>query len=493
LIYKKKYDKARLTDRENFKAAMPTEAHHRKSNIFRSTVGSLKGFFTSVRLALFLIAFLTGLSLLGSLLIQAPAEVRSNLKEYAWWLDHVAYEVTGSWTGTFALLQFFNIFTSPWFLSGSVLLILCVLVCTSNRLKRHIRIIKGIEVRRDERFYAALPAHSEIPGIQASTFASLAHILKKRGYRTKIENDGRRLHLAADKNRFASLGTYLSHFSIIILISGVLIGNFTGFYNPSFIVTEGEKRNVGFNTGLSLYLDSFTDEYWENGAPKDYRSVVILYKDTDEVRRSTVRVNHPLGYGGVRFYQSFFGSAARLQVKDKTGKELYSGSIPLTEQTEIHGRVYSVGMVSIPDAGLAAYVIAPPQSQGQSPFETARLVVRGHNPLNSPMPPAMEELQQGKTVTLAGADFTYLGMGKFSGFQVKRDPGTWLVWLASILFVLGTAMVFYFPYRTFWAMAESKSQRSRLLLGAASSQRTTAQAELEKIVEAVRTGIKTQK
>jgi cytochrome c biogenesis protein len=51
-----------------------------------------------------------------------------------------------------------------------------------------------------------------------------------------------------------------------------------GFQDESLIVVEGAAANIGHGTGLSVYLLSFIDEYWEDGTPKDYRSSVGLYK-----------------------------------------------------------------------------------------------------------------------------------------------------------------------------------------------------------------------
>ena len=82
-----------------------------------------------------------------------------------------------------------------------------------------------------------------------------------------------------------------------------IIGSAFGFRDTYFIVNEGHTREVGYNTNLSLNLISFTDEYYPDGTPSDFRSEVVLYQGDQEVTRATIRVNHPLVYEGIRFYQ----------------------------------------------------------------------------------------------------------------------------------------------------------------------------------------------
>jgi cytochrome c biogenesis protein len=69
--------------------------------------------------------------------------------------------------------------------------------------------------------------------------------------------------------------------------------------------------------------------------PKDYRSQVVLYQNGQEVRQATIRVNHPLTYGGIRFYQAFFGPAAELQIQ-RNGSVIFDGEVPL-DNTSVSG------------------------------------------------------------------------------------------------------------------------------------------------------------
>jgi cytochrome c biogenesis protein ResB len=61
-------------------------------------------------------------------------------------------------------------------------------------------------------------------------------------------------------------------------------------------------------------------------------------------------------------------------------------------------------------------------------------------------------------------EFSYQADSKYSGFQISRDPGSNLIWVAAILFILGTMSVLYFPYRQVWILYQTQSPDSNRLL-----------------------------
>src|SRR3989337_3727900 len=115
--------------------------------------------------------------------------------------------------------------------------------------------------------------------------------------------------------------------------------------------------DLGLGTNISVGLDHFTDEYWLEGPPKDFRSEIVIYEGGKEVKRGITRVNSPVKYKGIRFHQSFFGQAAVMKVKDEAGTELFNAAVPLAWQTREGRR--PVGSFDLPDQGLTAYVIGP--------------------------------------------------------------------------------------------------------------------------------------
>ena len=79
---------------------------------------------------------------------------------------------------------------------------------------------------------------------------------------------------------------------------------------------------------------------------------------------------------------------------------------------------------------------------------------------------------------------TYSGSGKYSGFQVSRDPGNSLIWIASALFLLGLVIVFYFPRRQVLALLEPvPAATAKLYLCSGAGRKIGIASELQKLAE----------
>ena len=71
-------------------------------------------------------------SLMGTMIRQAPAEATRNPAANAQFLDEMR-SIYGGWTGILDFLGFFRIWTSPLFLSVTVLLGLSIVACCRAR------------------------------------------------------------------------------------------------------------------------------------------------------------------------------------------------------------------------------------------------------------------------------------------------------------------------------------------------------------------------
>ena len=83
---------------------------------------------------------------------------------------------------------------------------------------------------------------------------------------------------------------------------------------------------------------------------------------------------------------------------------------------------------------------------------------------NTAEPVAWAKLKKGTPVELEGLQFTYLQESMYSGFQVSKDPGNALIWVASALFLLGICTIFYLPRRQLWAMVKQADRGSRIFI-----------------------------
>ncbi len=420
--------------------------------------------FSSIRLAVILILIITGLSLIGALLIQAPSEMVKDPQAYYYWIDTVARSKVGIWMPFLSALRLFNVFSSPLFIIAGTLLMFNILICSLNRWKGILSSIRGGPVKQPEKFYTNGNTCNELKDMQAPVAEAVLipeKILRERGYRTRIESDEKNIYIAADKNRYYRLGTYFSHFSLILFVLAFIAGSYFGFRDLSFAVAEGSIREVGHDTALSLHLISFVDEYYENGRPKDFRSEVVLYENGQPVRQALIQVNHPLVYKGIRFYQSYFGPAVKMRVRDLSGQIIFNENIAMDSSFDIEGFRRYEGFFELTGLGQTVRLIGSAINGVDEIIPEGNIavsVIEGNEEID------FKAIEMGTPNPVAGLEFTFLEESSFSGFQVSRDPANVLIWIASILFMLGICAVFYFPYRQVWVLTQPSSQGSSRLL-----------------------------
>jgi cytochrome c biogenesis protein len=53
----------------------------------------------------------------------------------------------------------------------------------------------------------------------------------------------------------------------------------------------------------------------------------------------------------------------------------------------------------------------------------------------------------------------------YTGLQVKKDPGVWVVWFGCLLMVLGSIVAFCFSHRRLWATIEADGAHSLVRFG----------------------------
>ena len=244
--------------------------------------------------------------------------------------------------------------------------------------------------------------------------------LRRHHYRTITEDDGT-VHLYAVRNNWAPWAGLVAHISIVVILAGAMIGSMFGFRDSQFMLAEGATSAIPNTPGATITLNSFKDTYnTTTGAPLDYVSDVTVSQDGQVVARQLVRVNDPLRYKSISFFQAFFGPAAVVTVKDAAGTTLFSEGVALAWTANNGGN--KVGSFTIPDKNLTAWIVAttgpndPDVKPGQIAVElykadTGEAVVQ-------------KSIDQGVATTIEGLSFTFDREAKFTGLSVANDPGT---------------------------------------------------------------------
>jgi len=266
-----------------------------------------------------------------------------------------------------------------------------------------------------------------------------------------------------------------------------MVGSLWGFRDSQFMLSEGATSAVPTKAGLSITLNSFKDTYYpDTGAPSDYVSDVVLTRDGQTVAQQLVRVNEPLRFEDVSFYQAFFGPAAVVTVKDASGKILFSKGVPLAWTSSNGGN--KVGTFSIPGQNLAVWVVATtgPNDPSVKPGQVAIELYAS----DTGNPIVQKSIDLGTPTTIEGLTYTFDRETKYTGLNVAKDPGTPIVWIGCLLLVLGFMVRLFVPYRRIWGRLESRMDGgSSLSIAAVGRRDSDLDAEFTSLVTDIRQAV----
>ncbi|MDQ1277655.1 MAG: cytochrome c biosis protein [Thermodesulfobacteriota bacterium] len=143
-------------------------------------------------------------------------------------------------------------------------------------------------------------------------------VLLSRKYRKIIVNCEQEdaLIICGERGRYSRFAVYAVHVSLLLLIMGAFTGAFWG-WEGYVNIEEGETADAIDLKGaegtkklpFTIRCDKFLVAFYENGAPKTFRSDLTFLKDGKTLFQGPLLVNHPISLEGVRVYQASYGSS----------------------------------------------------------------------------------------------------------------------------------------------------------------------------------------
>jgi cytochrome c biogenesis protein len=446
---------------------------------------------TSMRVAMIIMLLIAILGIVGSLVIQMPTGVGDDPAARIDWLNGVRpkFSLWAGQTDIMNSLQLFEVFNSFAFRILIALLTVSLVACSLHRIPGLIRTATKPRVDVGAPFFQHAPQHETIVARQtpADTRTIVAGVLKGRGYRTLVTEDDT-IHVYGDRWRWMQFSGLIGHLSLVVIMAGAIIGGIAGYRDQDFTMAEGATRLVGTNEGLSVKLLDFTVAYdQETDMPSDYASSVILLKDGKEIDRHVVRVNDPLRYGDLTFYQASYGSAVDMTIKDAGGAVLTSEGVPFAWSLSEGDR--SLGILAVPGTNYTLWILGTGGS-GDTQVRPGQVEVQVFNSDAASMTPIDQKvLDQGKAVTVAGMTMTFDRDSQYTRLSVARDPGVLLVWLGSALLFVGFALRFMLPHKRVWGRITTRSNGAIVSMATLAQKDAAIGTDFEDLVNDIRTAL----
>jgi cytochrome c biogenesis protein len=437
-------------------------------------------FLTSLKLVVLLLLLLSAVSIAGTIIQQGKP-----LQMY-----YRFYE-----PGTVALfnkLGLFDMYHSWWFVACLALLALNIAACTMDRYRGIMAGLRKRNLILDEKLGKSLQNMTTITSalplddVEMKMKALVGKGFSGKPVVTDAQDGGR--HYFFEKGKYSRLAFFLTHLSILIIFLGAMTGSLFG-YKGYVNIFEGEtvsqfETRAGQIKKLNFQVEcnTFHAEFYPSGAPSDYRSDLSVLQNRKEIIRKTIRVNDPLTFEGITFYQSSYGSRPDqgiIEVVVRDGSLKGSVTAPVNQKVLIPGAADAIAIADyqehhhLPDGsegGRALDVhIFPEKGKGE---ETEVWLL-----LDNPD----YDRQRGGDYYLRVKD---LKLKKYTGLQVNKDPGEILVWLGSLLLIAGIMIAFFLSHKKLWvSLRKDKKGRSELTIGGTANKNRSAFAkETERMI-----------
>jgi cytochrome c biogenesis protein len=437
--------------------------------------------FRSVKLTIFLLILLAILSIIGTVITQ-NATGEEYIERYG--------------AGLYEVLDFFGLFDmyhSWWFSTILLALVVNLVACSLHRFpgvwNQFFR--KSSAVSLVDSMVKTLP-YVEKVSLANSTKANLEQAIQtqlRKGFKhqKRIETESS-VTFFSEKARFSRLGVYIAHLSLIVILIGGLMGSIYGFKGYVNILEGETVDHIGLRMRdkvvekpipFSVRCDDFKVGFYEvpgnQRFVKDYTSILTVLENGKEVLKKTVQVNHPLHHKGLTFYQSSYGSvqvaSIGIQGKDKKEKTLIKiregETVPVPNSSAFIRMLRYLPQVLNVGEGVQMILLRP----------------------NQP-PQPLWALRDPSKIDQRNAEFILSLEGirnqEYTGLQVAKDPGVWVVWIGCALLILGLIVSLFFSHQRVWVRIPKGPGKEIVLAGSTSKNRVGFEKVFEQLADGIR-------
>jgi cytochrome c biogenesis protein len=431
--------------------------------------------FSSIKLAVVVFSFISATSIVGTV-IEQQAEPEQNIKLLA---KLFGPKFAPNVFSVLDKLGFTDMYRSWWFMALLFIFTANLVICSIERLPKIWKVVKEpIKPVTRERLNA-LSIKREII-LKENVDKAAAHsraVLKKYGFKAAVSKEDRAVQLYAEKGRYSRLGVYVTHLSILMILAGAVIGMLFGF-NASLNLPEGSSSVVAYKSsgtqiplGFEIRCDNFNVFYYnDSDTPKSYKSWLAILEDGREVRRKVIDVNNPLHYKGITFYQASYGFAPnkdsifQFSVTSNSGTKedvnLKFGGSFVIPGTSVTGKVIDFSPAIAVDESGKLFTYA------EMMFNPAVFVEFSENGTMKYRQWILIRSPQSWKVADGIVEFKHLWGAQYTGLQVRKDPGVWVVYLGCMIMALGLYTSFFMTHAKVWIWVKDEQGGVKVAIAA---------------------------
>ncbi len=268
----------------------------------------------------------------------------------------------------FERVGMFNVYSSVWFSSIYVLLMVSLVGCIVPRLRVYLRAVRA-RPPKAPRNLSRLSAYDTWSSDEPVALLTqrVRELMQAQRRRVEVYDAADSVVVSAEKGYLREAGNLLFHLALLVVLVGVAVTGLYGFKGSAAVIsgqgfsdtliqydefTPGARFDVANLAPFSFTVKDFNVSWKSSGAgqgtPLTFDANLSVTDHPGAAPYSyDLRVNHPLEVDQTSVFLVGHGYAPVVTVRDGAGKLAYSGPVIFLPQDN---SFVSYGVIKVPDA-----------------------------------------------------------------------------------------------------------------------------------------------